>query len=1145
VLHSLGNAAVFDIGLLPGAGEKTQADTYESGEVKLYEFEVPLGALAMEVRLEDRIGNPEMNLRSDTNFPSGASYGSYSGYSPNHTHDSLITVANPPSGRYSLMVNDKTGSTALTNGSYTIRIVTTGTADIAFDGGGDTGMILPPSSWTYYKVEVPAQTNEQDVIGWELRTTGWSGNRPYMAVRRDQLPSGLGTWTYPRSSTSWASGNQWFTSNDDWSHYNYNWDGSQTYPQYLLSMGMGRPLSTGTYYIGFYNNSSSVTSTFSFASSAIGEGMTYDPEPIVFNGGSASIINLPARDVAYFEAVVPPGTANWKIKLENTVGETGLYIREGFVPTWTQYQHPTYSPGATISYLTKLQKTDNEHYMLLPESGDTTIPPGIYYLMVVSEGLLPSGNYIGTGTSSAILHSLGEEPVVDMGTVPLAGSVDHLNSYEAGELNLYRFNVQSNSLAIEMRIEEASGDPRMCLRTDANLPNGLSYGLYSGHNDQYYGESIITIPNPTFGTWSMVVGDPDAPTALNNSSYRLVVEEIQPPDLNFDAVLNTNGNSNAAAGLLEDNQRDYYRVEVPGTLDGIPVIGWYLTASTTTGDAQMRVRKNLLPQDSGGGATQTPFKSKATVIVPSLLTPGTWYVEVKGVGATDYTLASSAVRPDRSWAMPAFGEAITTPGLTNSSFFGDSGVDVGGAPLPVDQGIDLDNGYYHFYAVTVPDNNAGLLKTQLEAISGNPNLYIREGYVPTLDHDASGSGHFYDHLLNGSANTEYGNWVPYDGRYEHRLAPGIWHIMVKAESASNARYRLRIAGGNAYALGNVQDLDLETGFLSGQLLADNDWRHYRVVIPTNAPANWDISYSQTSGNVDLYIRDTVPAGNSGSFSDSFNYIRDWNKDLKNKGTPRPYYDSTGTHTINMPPMRPGHVYYLSFIAKSDANFSVESATSGGTIPTYEMVDFQTGFVATNVPAGATITYQVDCPADAVRWIHSITNSGCNVYLEQGTLPSQTANDHWRRVGTSGSLNKYLLNIGSGWPWKPGYTYYFTVHNPTASAAQFILVMNGSLVAEIPQNLSATDGTYADRIFVNWRPQRLRRRTRPALLLLGKRRRHNQHRLVQRQRRRLDPRLRNDRPDPARPYRRRWPRNHQCHGRRRHGLERQFTKMRSA
>jgi hypothetical protein len=1067
VLHSLGNAVIQDLGVLPGAGEINQPDSYVSGAINLYQFEVPIGVLALEVRLEDRVGNPEMNLRLDGNFPNGTSYGSYSGYAPAYQNASLITVANPAPGTYSLLVNDLNSAASLTNGAYTLRIITSGTTDIPFDGGGDTAVTLAPLSCTYYKVQIPEQVRAQDVLGWELRVTEWSGTRPYMAVRRDQLPEGTGTWYYPNSSTSWASGNQWTTSSDDWSHYYYDPTATQSYPQYLLSMGMDRPLSAGTYYIGFYNSSAAVPAAFSFTSKAIGNGMSYDPQPIAFNGGSATITDLPAHNVAYFTVEIPTNTASWKIKLENTSGETALYVRKGYVPTWSQSESAIYSPAQAINLLTQLQKADNEHFVLLPASGQTTIPAGTYYLMVVSEGQVPVSNRIGDGSASAILRSLGEESVVNLGTIPLAGSTTCSNSFEAGEVDLYQFTVPAGARAIEMRLEEVSGDPRMHMRTDGNLPNGLNYGLYSAYGYNYYSESIITIPNPSTGTWSMVVGDPDSSSTLNNSSYRLVVEDVVPPALNVDAALNTNGNSNADSGLLEDNERAYYRVEVPETLDGEPVLGWYLKSSVTQGSAQIRVRKLLLPDDSGGDATQTPAVTKTLVVTPPRLTPGTWYVEVKAVGATDYTLTSTAVRMEREWTMPAAGEPITTPGLS-APLFGDSGVNEAGIPLPIDQGVDLDNGFYHFYAVTIPDSNTGLLRTVLEAISGNPNLYIRVGDVPTLDYNSPSYTPYYDRYLTGSANTEYGNWVPVDGRYEHQLTAGTWYIMVKAEGGSNARYRLKLAGGNTYTNGNVQELALDGGSYTGQLLADNDWRHYRVVIPTNAPANWNITYSQTSGNVDLFIRDTVPAGNSQYFSDSYTIVRDWKQDLKNTGTPRPWYEFSGTYTIQMPPMRPGHVYYLSFVAKSDASFSVSSGVSGGTIPTYEMVDFETGVVSTNIPAGATVTYQVDVPADAVRWIHSTTNTAAlAVYLEQGTLPSKTSSDHWYRTTGSGSLNQYLLNSGTGWPWKPGYTYYFTVVNPGATPEPFTLVMSGSTAAEIPQNLAAGDGTYADHIYISW------------------------------------------------------------------------------
>ena len=158
---------------------------------------------------------------------------------------------------------------------------------------------------------------------------------------------------------------------------------------------------------------------------------------------------------------------------------------------------------------------------------------------------------------------------------------------------------------------------------------------------------------------------------------------------------------------------------------------------------------------------QTPFDTLAQVIVNPFLSPGSWYVEVKGVGATEFQLTSAAITTEREWTMPAVGESISTPGLT-VPHFGDSGVNASGVALPIDQGIDLDNGFYHFYKITIPEQNAGLLRTQLEAISGNPNLYIRKGSVPTMDHDENGSGTLYDHYLMGSANSEYASWVPFD-----------------------------------------------------------------------------------------------------------------------------------------------------------------------------------------------------------------------------------------------------------------------------------------------------------------------------------------------------------------------------------------------
>ena len=1087
-LHSLGEAPITEFGdALALAGVINSAEVYEAGEVDLFTFDVPAGLQALEVRLEDQVGNPYMWLRTDAHNPAaGNNYGLYSGESYEYQHDGIITISSPEEGTYSLTVLN---AGAVSDGSYTLRITALDAIEVEFDGGGDAGVELAPQSWVYYKVQVPELCDGKNpTLGWELRINEWSGYRPQMVVRRDLPPESVSTSPYYiYNYDHWDSGWQWSALSLGWSagrYYDAVVDGGQQYPQPMLSMAMGAPLEVGTYYIGFYNSSVSEESSFSFTSSGIGPNVTYDPQVIAFDGGQRVVSGLEPRDVEYFSVQVPGGQTSWELQLSNTVAECALYVRREWVPTLGLSSYPTCSPGASFSQMTKLQKLEDEHFVLLPENGAETIPAGLYYLLVVGEGDNPDSNRVGSEACDAVVISHGAAEISNLGALRPGNSVNFHNRFDSGAVNLYRFEREvatdpalSNLVHyLKIHLENVnSGDPEnpeLNLRLDGALPDGMRYGLYSGYSPDDYSQSILTVPNPETGACALVVGDEDYVSDLSACEYDLVIEDIIPPELIFDAAMITNyPDSNFASGVLKDDERDFYRVEVPEAIDGEPVLGWYLNTTVSQGEAMLRIRKDMLPFDSGADYyAQTYFTSSSLIAAPPYLTPGTWYVEVQGNGATTYTIASQAVRTEREWSMPGAGEGITTPGLV-APHFGDSGVDADGNDLPDDQGVDLENGYYHFYAVEVPEGNTGMLRTQLEAISGNPNLYIRQGAIPTLDHKATGGGSYdyiYEHKLVANANTEYGSWVPKDGRYETELAAGVWYIMVRADGSSNARYRLKLSGANVYAGGNVQALALNGGSFSDQLLAEGDMRHYRVEIPDPAPVGWTVSFAQTSGDVDLYIRDTLPAGNYGSSSSSY-YIQDWADDAKNPGHDHPNFVDTGSYTLQMPALRPGHAYYLSFIAKSDASFSVGSEISGGIMPVIEKLNFTNDLVTVEIPANGSVSYQVDVPAAAVRWRHSHTNSAnVNVFLQQGTFPymGYYYNNHWYRTYGTSSCNKFLLNE-DGWPWLPGYSYFITATNTSDVAESFTLVMDGSLEAEFPQNLSASDGSYADRVYLSW------------------------------------------------------------------------------
>lgn len=1084
VLHSLGEADVINLGALPQTGEIEQSGGYAAGDSLFYQFTVPAGVHGMEIRLKNVSGVPKLNLTPGLLFPEmddavSKRYGGlYSGLKilDKMRGFEVVTVSDPTNDVWSLLISDPQTAALLQDGTFTLSILTLSTEPISFDGGTVTVSNLPPNNWVFFDVDVPSAGEPNgNFKGWELRVTNWSGAvPPIMAVRRNSLPDGTtthndtgGSWK-PALAVTWPDKYQWATaaSPKDWTEYTYAAGHGQRYPEYLLSMGKDRPLVPGSYLIGFYNPSTSVTGEFTCVSRMIGEGGSYTIRNIAFDGGSADITDLPVRGVEYFKVTVPTNVPSWNLRLENLSGESMLYIRKDFLPTWEQTGSSIYAPDTGVDKLVKLKKLGDEHYTLLPKPEEPFIPGGDYYLMVVSEGVNPTSTDSGSGSSSARLHSLGPDTETDLGELHEGTTLSNTVQYAAGDLRLYHFSVAPDVQAVELRLSNRTGMPNMNVLAGAACPSntGLSSyygGMYSGYKSAFSGQELITLPNPSTGTWSMVVSDPNAPANLSDGSCTLTLSALSPVTINADASSNTNGGTHLFSGSLADGQRQFFMVEIPPSFNGNPVPGWYLTTSTAQGTAKIRARYGLLPDDTN--RNQTGWGTNALIVVPPFLTNGTWFVEVEGSGATAYTLSSTLMHPQQTWVMPSSGETATTPGVP-APLFGDSGVNTNGLPLEGDQGITLNRGFYDLYAVTVPGTNTGLFSTRLEAISGNPDLYVRKGDVPTLNHDTDNIGSLYDHRLNNTNFTQYGNWVQPDGRNETQLSPGTWYILIKAEGSSDARYRLKLSDANVFSGGPVQTLSLTNGSYTAQVLAKGDWRYYRVEMPDPVPAQWNFGFSVLSGDVDLYLRDTIPPGNCTNFSDLAADIIDWRKDNKMSGT-EACYPTEGQTNLPYSMLKPEKTYYMGFCAKADSSFSVTSSVEGGSAPEYPSLDFYSGSDVTNLLPGASITYQIAVPTDAVRWKHSTSNSSSVVvYLKQGGIPSTTEYD-WRRTTGSGSLNQFLRN--GTWPWLTGETYYLTAVNNSTNQNPFSVTMEGSSAIERPINLSATDGTRSDDVSVTW------------------------------------------------------------------------------
>ena len=1098
-LTSVGAAPVIDLGSLALGGPALTriADTLEGAQIAFYRFTAPAGLSTLEVELSDRVGTPWLTLANlpdqlPVNQNTGAAGLDASGMGGASTSTTeLIAVPNPAAGAYYVSVRaGNSGSyTGYTDAAYSLRVEAPGPAitPVAFDGGTSTVSAQPADSWRYFQIEVPDTGSAPGLLGWDLRLENITGGHPRIVVRRDLLPATLastGGWVWPlegstaylpAAADAWPSGHQWVGEND-LTGYPFDADATDRSGQFLL-MPLGRPLQPGTYYVGVTRADSGTDDLgYTLVSRGVwapGTSGASGPvaQTLAFSGAgnTATVASLAPRETAWFRVTVPAGQSSWQVRLGATTGDVVLAVRRLHLPSLSSYEGG-YSGGA--HYLETgvlMRKTGHEHYTLLPTyenngSGPvTTLPAGDYYLSVTSQGGANVGlnnNRVGSGPAAFTLTSVGPAPVLDLGTVPAGGvsALTRSDALEAGRIAFYRFTVPAGLASLQIQLGDRVGNPVLALASVAGQLTSIA-GSYYGTDFSGRGGSalfttgFLTVHNPVPGTYTLAVcADRVDGDFFPDATFSLRLSENLPAALNVSSALNGNGLSHTVTASLGDGQRASYRIDVPATLDGQPVLAWTPRLTLSSGGVTWWINSGY--PASAYSDDQIGKSGPVTAIVaPPLLTPGTWYVEVLGSGATTFTLTNSVATLQRpAWTMPALGQPVTTPGLASpaGSLFADTGVRTDGTPLPdpelgtvTDQGVDLAQSDYHYYAFTVPASNAGLVHVELIAINGNPDLFIRPQTLPSDDATATAPRH----RLEGTG-TEYAAFVPATSRTSLALEAGTWYVAVKASGGTNARYRLRLSHGNALADGKVQTLALNGGSFTGQLLAARDWRYYRVDIPAATPTSWQITYAQQQGDVDMLVRDTLPPGFD-TYASSVDSAHDWRTDNKNQG-PYAWYPDTGAHALPVATLRPGHTYYIGFRANTDASFSIISAASGAAAIPPALAFYGGQLTNVSLAAGAALTYRVDIPADAWRWKSSASaTGGLDWFLEEGA-PVDLA-----RVGIVEAHRQHLSNIDwnmnqplfeNAWPWLPSRSFYLTVRNPSADTLVFSFAMNGASAA---------------------------------------------------------------------------------------------------
>ncbi|MCC5834748.1 MAG: PQQ-binding-like beta-propeller repeat protein [Opitutales bacterium] len=1052
------------LGVLDVEDPIVETGSYEPGEVRYYQFDLPEGVESLQVRLEDTDGDPLMTLR-EGEFPSrmySSYYGHFSGYSTafERRDSSLITIADPDAGTYNVMVAHGGGTEAnpsVAEGSYTLRVEATGAVEIPMDGYSDSVSDLGAGEWAYYVVEVPETIEGEEVLGWEVRVTDWSGEGPpLMAINRGSVPPGTTTIS---SAGSWDEDGQWMsTQAHNWTERDFSADGSVEYEQIVIATAMRRPLEPGTFYIGFENTADSGSVSFDWTSRAIGpedSGMSYEADLIDFEDGSTSG-SLDPREIAVYAVDIPEETPSWKVELDVEDGhEALLYLRREYVADTRSNRTATGNPDGS---LVQMDTPGNQHFATWPSRHDEYLEPGRYYLTVASAGQSPSdNNWIGTGAVEYTLRSYGEVDVHDLGTVAAGVELTETDrSYDSSEVHYYRFQVPEGLPALELQLFDRDGSPTISLHRDEIAPGaerwgstlGLTSGNYSGRSPEWQSQDFLTLGNPEAGVYTMAVAHG---IVSGTGGYSLRVRGIEPAALDFAAAADT------VSGEVGEGQSSFYQTEVGTEVDvgeGAEsqmedVIGWRLRLQTSEGEAEARVRFGETPQGGDFENDQTRWQQGSLLIAPPNIEPGEWFVEVRGVTAAEYTLESQAITLDslerEIWEMPARDEVSDAPGL-DDAVFGDSGIDAAGEPLQDDdQGVDLSNGDYHLYAIDVPENNGGLLRTLLESISGEAELYVRPAYLPTVTHNEEGDGlgPLTLHRLTGSSETQRGSWVPYHVLEDERLETGLWFLKVYAGGDTSARYRLTLSHHNKPL---VKSLAADGGNHESESLNAGDWRYYRVTFPENPedmPAEWTVDFDREQGSLEMYLRDSAPPGfweNTGI--NSHTNPRDWDTEDLIVGPNQRSYDE-GVHTFDGTFLRPGKTYYLGFLADSDAVFSVSSDISVETIEpiygsSFDVLEGTGGMLDVELDPDEVRTWRVDFPAEARRWrVQAENSSEVDVYVgRHAFLPdfSGTVSNFLESEGVEDWQEDRLI-IPSSHRDFPN-TFYMTVENTSSEPQAF-------------------------------------------------------------------------------------------------------------
>lgn len=1077
-LSSLGPLVLTNLGTVDPLGQTglvVQA-TQEGGEVVGYKFSVASNTHVIEVRLNDRIGNPRMSLRADTQLPAcyDKSYGSIGGWAATWSDDNLIRIPTPAAGTYTLLVQAASSGSVYTNTSYTLEVSAQAFELVSFDGGSLAVTNQPSDAWRYFLVTVPT-----NVMGWDLRLTNITNGDPRMVICRDVVyPSSLatrtangGAWS-PYTATNWPSGWQ-IAPERDWTGYAQSAVGSNILGTVFMAAS-GNPLEPGAYLVGVTSGSTSTTTnlmSYTLVSRGIGTNSSIGIEPLSFAAGEGRGVKVATREAKYYRVDVSEGAPSWQLRLGMTAGDGLLVLRKGGLPNMGA------AMGTAVTNLAgcKLQKTGDEHFVLLPQPPSNSIPAGTYYVGVISEGVGPAGTRLGSGTSDFVLQSIGPVPVIDLGRVDASTYIERTVAHPGGAVLVFQYDVvPASTLALVSRLDSRTNNPVMTLRAGTVLPRTLeTYGRQGGWAEDWNSPSYIRVSSSAGGKYTLVVQAGAVSSQYPDASYTLRIYPLEhyTIPLEFDGGKATFVNHLAGEWL-------YFAVDVPGN-----ATGWDLRLTNIlSGSPQMVICRSGYPVDltsrlasgaawSWGASTNwpvgaqaspgldwtgyrwetDPFSPGGTNLVDSTSTvfaagmgsplePGKYIIGVSSAVGTSkplsYTIVSRGIGTD--FSIPV----TTIPGGNNS---------VTGNGLGPRQAA--------YYSIQV-ETNTPLWKIGAAPSSGEALLIVRKGALPNVTAATNvlagglGGGHKFQKA--GAENALLGEVIN-----ETNLSPGLYYVAVVGEGGTPQPAKGIIGTGTTDFILNsslpCEAVDLgivrpgAADVLVTNLLASGETAPIRFRLSEGA-VSLTVSLEEVTGTARLRLR-----GDGHWPLDQPAYGQDGK------------YSSTWEHTNRVAVINPAiGDYRLTVLAdRTGTNWTslqyVLRIHAESVAPT---LAFDGGSVRINEHSNLWRVFTVNVPPGALGWdlrLLNVSNGAPRLVIRRDQFPKDLSSDKvpysstsWATGGQMApaldwtgyneadgrSSTGRVFQVGMGNPLQPG-TYYVGITNVDgADASCYTVVSRG-------------------------------------------------------------------------------------------------------